>query len=148
MLLPWYFSHQNCESLAEISYNYFAYLHSISRICRPWLYVYAQGVLGTVWRIFNKRQGFHHSLPLASYPVLPSAITRKLAIATLAVLENLSGMTLSEGSVVTPVSFLIHNIIWLSEYWMLSIYSTHPSYVGHSAHLPEMILTWILTLDN
>lgn len=37
-----------------------------------------------------------------------------------------------------PVSFLTHDTIWLSEYQILSIYSTQPSYVGGSAHLPEM----------
>lgn len=65
-------------------------------------------------------------------------IARKLVIATLAIIENLSGMTLNEGGVAIPVSFLTHNTIWLSEYRILSIYSTHPSYAEGSAHSPEV----------
>lgn len=74
---------------------------------------------------------------MSRYSIFSSAITRKLTIAMLAILENLSEMTLNEGGVAIPVSFLTHDTIWLSEYEILSIYSTHPSYGGGSAHLPE-----------
>lgn len=55
---------------------------------------------------------------LSHYSILFSAI------ATVAFLENSSGMTLSEGEVAMPESVLTFCTIWWSEYQMFSLYFT------------------------
>lgn len=45
-----------------------------------------------------------------------------MAIATVAILKNSSGMTLSEGGVAMPVSVLTFSTIWLSEHHAFSVF--------------------------